>query len=104
MALMAVNNEEAGDFRSKPRWSAGGKMDVVLRLLRGEKLEELSRELGVESPSSKNVGRRRRGPGVAPSMRMATDDRFEAAWKLLLLLHLRPGEVLEDHDARGVTF
>jgi transposase len=49
MALMTVNNEEAGDFRSKPRWSAGRKMDVVLRLLRGEKLEELSRELGVEA-------------------------------------------------------
>ena len=47
MALMTVNNEEAGDFRSKPRWSAGRKMDLVLRLLRGEKLEELSRELGV---------------------------------------------------------
>jgi hypothetical protein len=46
---MTVNNEEAGDFRSKPRWSAGRKMDVVLRLLRGEKLEELSRELGVEA-------------------------------------------------------
>jgi transposase len=48
MALMTVNNEEAGDFRSKCRWSAGRKMDVVLRLLRGE-LEELSRELGVEA-------------------------------------------------------
>src|SRR5580698_10967011 len=49
MALMTVNNEEAGDFRSKPRWSANRKLDVVLRLLRGEKLEELSRELGVEA-------------------------------------------------------
>lgn len=49
MALMMVNNEEAGDFRSKPRWSAGRKMDVVLRILRGEKLEEVRRELGVET-------------------------------------------------------
>jgi hypothetical protein len=49
MALMTVNNEEAGDFRSKPRWSAGRKMDVGLRLLRGEKLEERSRELGFEA-------------------------------------------------------
>ena len=49
MALMTVDNNEAGDFRSKPRWSAGRKTDVVLRLLRGEKLEELSRELGVEA-------------------------------------------------------
>ena len=49
MALMTVLNEGSGDFRSKPRWSANRKMDVVLRLLRGEKLEELSRELGVET-------------------------------------------------------
>jgi hypothetical protein len=47
---MAVNNENphepAGDYRSRPRWSAGKKMDAVLRLLRGEPLETLSRELG----------------------------------------------------------
>ena len=49
MALMTVLNEGNGDFRSKPRWSANRKMDVVLRLLRGEKLEELSRGLGVEA-------------------------------------------------------
>jgi len=49
MALMTVNNEETGDFRSKPRWSANKKLDAVMRLLRGEKLEELSRELGVEA-------------------------------------------------------
>ncbi len=49
MALMTVDNEGTSDFRANPRWSAGKKMDVVLRLLRGEKLEELSRELGVEA-------------------------------------------------------
>lgn len=30
------------------RWSAGRKREVVLRMLRGESLDELSRELGVE--------------------------------------------------------
>jgi transposase len=30
------------------RWSAGRKRDIVLRLLRGESVEALSRELGVE--------------------------------------------------------
>ncbi len=30
------------------RWSAGRKRDAVLRLLRGESLDALSRELGVE--------------------------------------------------------
>jgi transposase-like protein len=50
---MAVNNENepesTGDYRSRPRWSAGKKMEAVLRLLRGESLEELSRELRVEA-------------------------------------------------------
>jgi transposase len=53
MPVMAVNNENqhdrTGDYRSRPRWSAGKKMDAVLRLLRGEPLEALSRELGVEA-------------------------------------------------------
>jgi transposase-like protein len=53
MPVMAVNNqnqhEEAGEHRSRPRWSAGKKMDAVLRLLRGEPMETLSRELGVEA-------------------------------------------------------
>src|SRR5690554_8210281 len=47
MVLMSVSNDEAGDFRSKPRWSANRKIDVVLRLLRGESLEDVSREVGV---------------------------------------------------------
>ena len=53
MPVMAVNNqnqhEGAGAHRSRPRWSAGKKMEAVLRLLRGESLEELSRELKVEA-------------------------------------------------------
>ena len=49
MALMTVDEESNGDFRSKDRWSANKKLDVVLRLLRGEKLEEVSREVGVEA-------------------------------------------------------
>ena len=53
MPVMAVNNENqdepTGDYRSRPRWSAGKKTDAVLRLLRGEPLEVLSRELGVEA-------------------------------------------------------
>ena len=53
MPVMAVNNEnpheQAGDYRARPRWSAGKKLEAVLRLLRGEPLEVLSRELGVEA-------------------------------------------------------
>ena len=43
--------QQAGqDHRSQPRWSAGKKTDAVLRLLRGESLEELSHELKFEAP------------------------------------------------------
>ena len=49
MALMTVDDEGTADFRSNNRWSANKKLDVVLRLLRGEKPEEVSRELGVEA-------------------------------------------------------
>ena len=48
MALMSVDSETQDDFRSRPRWSANRKIDVVLRLLRGEALEDVSREVGVE--------------------------------------------------------
>jgi hypothetical protein len=39
MALMTVNNhdEQGKDDRSQPRWSAGKKTEVVLRLLRGDR-------------------------------------------------------------------
>ena len=53
MPVMTVNNEDqqsqTGDHRSRPRWPAGKKLDAVLRLLRGEPLDVLSRELGVEA-------------------------------------------------------
>jgi transposase-like protein len=53
MPVMAVNNQnqqqQTGDDRSRPRWSAGKKMDAVLRLLRGEPLDMLSRELRVQA-------------------------------------------------------
>jgi transposase-like protein len=48
LALVKVNDDDGEDYRSKPRWSAGKKMDAVLRLLRGESLDQLSRQLGVE--------------------------------------------------------
>lgn len=49
MALMKVKDEGDEDFRNKPRWSANKKMDAVMRLLRGEPIDQLSRELGVEA-------------------------------------------------------
>jgi hypothetical protein len=62
MPVMAVNNqnqhEQAGDYRSRPGWSAGKKLDAVLRLLRGEPLGVLSRELGVEAHRPGGLARR----------------------------------------------
>ena len=40
--------EWKGSLAKKGRWSRGRKRDLVLRLLRGESLEGLSRETGVE--------------------------------------------------------
>jgi len=39
---------DGGALAPGQRWSAGRKREVVLRLLRGESLDVLSRELGVE--------------------------------------------------------
>ena len=46
----------AGSLAPGQRWSASRKRDVVLRLLRGESLEALSREAGVEIYQSKPLG------------------------------------------------
>jgi hypothetical protein len=44
------NHKRQGkDYRSQPCWSARKKTNAVLRLLPGESLEELSRELKVEA-------------------------------------------------------
>jgi hypothetical protein len=41
-------SKKQGPLGPKERWSAGRKRDVVLRLLRGEPVDALSREVGVE--------------------------------------------------------
>jgi transposase-like protein len=46
---MAVVTEQSDDQRRETRWSANKKTDAVLRLLRGESLNELSRQLRVEA-------------------------------------------------------
>jgi len=43
---MAVMTEQSDDERRETRWSANKKTDAVLRLLRGEPLNEVSRQLG----------------------------------------------------------
>ena len=46
---MAVMTDEQAGTGRETRWSANKKTDAVLRLLRGERLDELSRELRVEA-------------------------------------------------------
>ena len=47
--LRPVDQGSDHEFRSRPRWSANRKMDAVMRLLRGEPLDGVSREVGVEA-------------------------------------------------------
>src|SRR4029453_16797692 len=76
MPVMAVNNqnqhEQPGDYRARPRWSAGKKLEAVLRLLRGRPLETLSRALG--------VGGKKVGGGGGLSAWRAARDAVAGAW------------------------
>ncbi len=56
---MAVMTDEQAGGGWETRWSANKKTDALLRLLRGERLDEVSRELRVEA--------HRRGPGAMSS-------------------------------------
>ena len=47
-ARRASGGSDGGALEPGQRWSAGRKREVVLRMLRGESLDGLSRELGVE--------------------------------------------------------
>ena len=45
---VSADGAASGPLGPGQRWSAGRKREVVMRLLRGEALDALSRELGVE--------------------------------------------------------
>ena len=47
-AKNSTNETVTGSLSKGQRWSAGRKREVVLRMLRGESVEALSRELSVE--------------------------------------------------------
>jgi hypothetical protein len=76
------------------RWSAGRKREVVLRLLRGESMDALSRELGVEQYRLEEW-KKRALSGIDASLREreTTSERVEldAALKRL-------GELMMDHE------
>ena len=60
----------AGPLGLGQRWTVTRKREVALRLLRGEPVELLSRQLGVEIFRSSS-GVRRRSPGSMPRSRNA---------------------------------
>ena len=65
---MTPNPSTMGALAPGQRWSVARKREVVLRLLRGESVELLSRELGVpiyKLASSSNGGRRPTPPWMA---------------------------------------
>ena len=47
LSTLSIGPVPAGGLAPGQRWSVGRKREVVLRLLRGESAENLSRELGV---------------------------------------------------------
>ena len=83
-----------GPLEPGQRWSVNRKREVVLRLLRGESVEVLSRELGVESYRLEEW-KQRALSGIDSSLREreTTSDRVEldAALKRL-------GELMMDHE------
>ena len=68
---------EAGPLAPGQRWSVGRKRDVVLRLLRGESLEALSREVGVEIYRLEGLG----GTGPWPVLSAACRPARATSWR-----------------------
>ena len=67
---------QSGPLKSNQRWSARRKGEVVLRLLRGESVQALSRELGVEIYRLEEW-RSRALSGIESSLRECGDDPLQ---------------------------
>lgn len=71
-----TTGSQSGPLKSNQRWSARRKGDVVLRLLRGESVQALSRELGVEIYRLEEW-RSRALSGLESSLRERGDDPLQ---------------------------
>jgi transposase len=69
-------SKKQGPLGPKERWSLRRKREVVLRLLRGEPLDVLSRELGVESYRLEHW-REKALQGIDEAMRDRTGDPLQ---------------------------
>ena len=83
-----------GPLAAGQRWSPGRKRDVVLRLLRGEPIEALSRELGVERYRLERW-KERALRAVEASLRERGSDPVEAE---LAEAHKRIGELSMENE------
>jgi transposase-like protein len=89
-----VGSGPGGPLEPGQRWSANRKREVVLRLLRGESMAALSRELGVEIYRLEEW-KQRAMAGIDASLRArnTTADRVE-----LDAAHKRLGELMMDNE------
>jgi len=71
-----MTGSQSGPLKSNQRWSARRKGEVVLRLLRGESVQALSRELGVEIYRLEEW-RSKALSGIESSLRECGDDPLQ---------------------------
>jgi len=77
------------------RWSARRKQEIVLRLLRGEPIEAIARELGIE-PYRLERWRERALTGMAAGLKERADD--DPAQVDLAAAHQRVGELSMENE------
>ena len=70
----------AGPLGLGQRWTVARKREVVLRLLRDEPVQLLSRQLGVERSSGSSSGVRKRSAGSTPRSSNARAIRCRRNW------------------------
>jgi len=80
------------------RWSAKRKQEVVLRLLRGEGLDELSRETGQPASTLSEWRDTFLESGLSGLKQRSTDPRVEALEKERKALQAKVGELLMDKE------
>ena len=85
------------DRQDRGRFSARRKTDAVLRLLRGEDLDTLSRELGVIAATLSSWRDAFLDGGTAAMKSRPTDDRDE----LIARLQARVGQLTMDNELLG---
>jgi len=80
------------------RWSAKRKQEVVLRLLRGEGLDELSRETGQPASTLSEWRDTFLESGLSGLKQRSSDPRVEALEKERKALQAKVGELLMDKE------